>query len=282
MIGFKLKVLVADDSKLVHDVFQQISAHSPIPFDVISAEDGQQTWEILTKGGVHLAFIDVNMPEMSGMDAVGKARIAGNKTFVTLMSANANQRRMQLALNLRVYEFLAKPFSPNDVIAILKTYCRVTAPSNALVVDDSATVRRIVAKVFANSIFNIDVTEAADGESALAQCDEGEFDVVFLDCNMPGLPGTQTLERLLERDPGVKVIMISGERNEERRKWAMDRGAFAFLYKPFNAADIDRELHELFGLRRPLLAGVEPLRLARSPINAPAEVDWKAAAIATS
>jgi len=83
--------------------------------------------------------------------------------------------------------------------------------------------------VLANSIFNIDVTEAGNGEAALEHCDNGEFDVVFLDSNMPGLPGTQTLERLLERDPGVKVIMISGERNEERRKWALDRGAFTFL-----------------------------------------------------
>jgi len=274
MIGFKLKVLVADDSRLVHDLFQQISAHSPIPFDVISAEDGQQTWNLLNQGGVHVAFIDVNMPLMSGMEAVNKARTGGNKTFVTLMSANANQRRMQLAQQLRVYEFLAKPFAPDDVLGILKTYCRVTVPSNTLVVDDSQTVRRIIKKVLANSIFNIDVTEAGDGLSAVDHCDNGEFDAVFLDCNMPGLPGTQTLERLLERDPGVKVIMISGERNEERRKWALDRGAFAFLYKPFNAADIDRELHALFGLRRPLLAGVEPMRFGRAAAEVPAEVEW--------
>jgi len=62
MIAFKLKVLVAGDSRLVHDIFQQISAHSPIPFDVISAEDGHQAWDVLNRGGVHLAFIDVNMP----------------------------------------------------------------------------------------------------------------------------------------------------------------------------------------------------------------------------
>lgn len=274
MSGFKLKVLVADDSKLVLDVFHQISAHSPIPFDVIPAEDGQQTWDLLNEGSVHLAFIDVNMPQMSGMEAVNKARTGGNKTFVTLMSANANQRRMQLAQQLRIYEFLAKPFASEDVLGILKTYCRVTVPSNALVVDDSQTVRRIINKVLANSIFNIDVTEAGDGLSAVDHCDNGEFDVVFLDCNMPGLPGTQTLERLLERDPGVKVIMISGERNEERRKWALDRGAFAFLYKPFNAADIDRELHALFGLRRPVLAGVEPMRFGRATAQVPEEVQW--------
>jgi len=241
---------------------------------VISAQDGDQTWDALTKGGVHVAFIDVNMPQMSGMEAINKARMLGNKTFVTLMSANANQRRMQLALQLRVYEFLAKPFRPEDVLAILKTYCRVTVPSSALVVDDSATVRRIIKKVLANSIFNIDVTEAGNGETALDDCDHDEFDVVFLDCNMPGLAGTQTLERLLERDSGVKVIMISGERNEERRKWALERGAFAFLYKPFNAADIDRELHALFGLRRPVLAGVEPMRFARAQAYAPTDADW--------
>jgi CheY-like chemotaxis protein len=276
MTAFKLKVLVADDSKLVHDVFNQISAHSPIPFDVVSAEDGQQCWDTLSRGGIHLAFIDVNMPEMSGMEAVGKARTGGNKTFVTLMSANANQRRMQLAQQLRVYEFLAKPFTNEQVMEILKTYCRVTVPSSALVVDDSATVRRIIKKVFANSIFNIDVTEAGDGQTTLDYCENGEFDVVFLDCNMPGLPGTATLERLLERDPGVKVIMITGERNEARRRWALDRGAAAFLYKPFNATDVDRELHALFGLRLPQLAGIEPMKFGRAvpTPNAPIEVRW--------
>jgi CheY-like chemotaxis protein len=187
---------------------------------------------------------------------------------------------MQLALQLKVYEFLAKPFTALDVLSVLRTYCRIAVPSNILVVDDSATVRRIVKKVFANSIFNIDVTEAGSGQIALEQCMSGEFDAVFLDCNMPGLPGVETLEHLLEHDPGLKVIMISGERNEERRKWALDRGAAAFLYKPFNAFDIDRELHALFGLRMPQLAGVDPLKAARK-IAIPYEIDdivWKRAA----
>ena len=35
MHGFKLKVLVADDSKTIHEVFHDIAAHSPIPFEVI-------------------------------------------------------------------------------------------------------------------------------------------------------------------------------------------------------------------------------------------------------
>jgi DNA-binding response OmpR family regulator len=74
----------------------------------------------------------------------------------------------------------------------------------------------------------------------------------------------------------VKVIMITGERNEARRRWALDRGAAAFLYKPFNATDVDRELHALFGLRLPQLAGIEPMKFGRAvpTPNAPIEVRW--------
>lgn len=255
----KLKVLVVDDSTTIHGIFSEMAEGSPIPFEVIRAHNGQQCMEFLKRGGVHLAFIDVNMPGMSGMEAVGAARYEGIKTFVTLMSSNPSKRRLQLARNLKVYEFLTKPFTPADVYAILRTYITVTAPTSALVVDNSSTVRRLINKVVTSSIFNIDVTEAADGQKALDACETGEFKVIVLDCNMPGLNGLETLERLIERDPNVKVIMMSGERNEERRQWALDRGAIAFLYKPFYPEDIDRELHKLFNLKMPILASVEDM-----------------------
>jgi CheY-like chemotaxis protein len=259
MSALKLKVLVADDSAVIHSIFADIAEHSPIAFDIIRADNGRQCEQFLKTGGVNVAFIDVNMPDISGMEAVGVARQLGNKTFVALMSVNANERRLQLARQLKVYEYLEKPFTADDVVGILHNYCRVIVPSQALIVDDSATVRRIIQKVLRSSIFNIDVAEAGNGSDALELCENGEFDVIFLDCNMPGLNGMETLERLLERDPGVRVVMISGERNEERKAWALKRGAVAFLHKPFYATDVDRELHALYRLKMPMLADVEPL-----------------------
>jgi CheY-like chemotaxis protein len=101
------------------------------------------------------------------------------------------------------------------------------------------------------------VTEAGDGEAAIACCEGGGFDVVFLDCNMPGLNGIETLERLVARDEGAKVIMMTAERKESTRQQALDAGATAFLYKPFSARDIDRELHALFALKLPELGATE-------------------------
>lgn len=254
----KLRVLIADDSASIHTVFTEIGATSPIPFDVVRANNGRECAEMLSQGGFNLAFIDVNMPEMSGMEAVSLLRQGGHKTFVSLMSGNNDAQRLALARQLKVYEFLHKPFTAAQVHTILRTYCRISVPTQALIVDDSATVRRIIGKVLDASIFNIDPTEAGNGADAIELCESGEYAVVFLDCNMPGLNGFETLERMLERDPDVKVIMISAERNEERKQQALDRGAIAFLYKPFHGVDIDRELHTLFNLKMPLLANVEP------------------------
>ncbi len=254
MTPLKLKVLVADDSSAVQAFFAEVAETSPIPFDIVKALNGREATELLSAGGINLAFIDVNMPEMSGLEAVGAARQIGLKTFVTLISGQTSARRVHVARQLNVYEYLSKPFTPAAVHDILRTYCRVTVPTKVLIVDDSATVRRIISKVLSSSIFNIDVTEAGDGMTALRQCVSGEFDAIFLDCNMPGLNGLETLEHMLEIDPAVKVIMNSGERNEEKRRWALERGAVAFLYKPFYPADIDRELHAIFGLKMPMLA----------------------------
>ncbi len=274
MARFKLQVLVADDASIVHELFAALAKASAIPFDLISVRDGRECMDRLVGGRINVAFIDVHMPQMDGMDAIGQARRIGAKTFIALMSATANTRRLQLARQLKVYEFLEKPFTPADVTAILQTYCRVTVPSQALIVDDSATVRAIIKRVLANSIFNLDPTEAANGETAFTFCEHGQFDVVFLDCNMPGMDGIATLDRLLARDPNVKVIMISGEQNEERRKRALARGARAFLQKPFFPADIDRELHGIFGLKMPVLAGVEPSPLAK--VDLAEAVQWSA------
>lgn len=274
-MSLRLKVLVADDATAIHTVFANIAANSPIPFDLVTARNGRECMDILGRGRINVAFIDVTMPEMNGMDAVDGARRIGNKTFIALMSTSANKRRLQLARQLKVYDLLIKPFTPEDVIAILQTYCRVTVPSRALIVDDSATVRSIIKRVLANSIFNIDPTEVGDGETALAYCRNAGFDVVFLDCNMPGLDGMETLSCLLAHDPNVKVIMISGEASEERRRRAIKEGAVAFLQKPFFAADIDRELHAIFGLRPPGLADIEPMRIGKSEADA-VPLQWSA------
>ena len=260
-----IRMLVADASPAVARFFEDVVADSRFPIELVTAQTGPECMTFLEQGDIGLAFIDVHMPEMSGLEALGRARFNGNKTFVTLMSSRADAPRFDLARQLRVYEYLIKPFTADDVSAILKTYQRVVARMHALIVDDSRTMRLLVRRVLERSIFRLHVEEAGDGTTALARFGHETFDLVFLDYNMPGLNGVETLERVLARDPGTRVIMISAERDEAHVREAEELGASAFLYKPFFRADVDRALHRALGLKMPGLAASpgQPHRIRR-------------------
>jgi DNA-binding response OmpR family regulator len=250
----EVKILIADDSRPIHTFIAEIVSRWSMPARVVTADDGQQCMELLASGDIDLAFIDINMPEMTGMEALGAARYQGIKTFVTLMSAKTSAARLKLARELKVYEYLVKPFEAAAVEAILRTFQRVTQPTRALIVDDSTTVRRMIQRILANSLFRITAEEAGDGPTALRKWFGAGYDIVFLDCNMPGLNGIDTLEQLLSVKPDARVIMMSGERNEQRRLFALQRGAVDFLYKPFYPIDVDRTLHGVYDLEMPELA----------------------------
>jgi two-component system, chemotaxis family, chemotaxis protein CheY len=251
MLNRSIKMLVADDSQAIRSIFREVAERSCALIELIEASNGRECVKLLSHGDIDLAFIDVYMPEMSGLEALRGARHVGIRTFVTLMSGPDSDQFMDLAQQLRAYEFLRKPFGIRDIEAIIETYRRVVGPTKVLIVDDSMTVRKIVQKVLAASIFRMDCYEAPDGETALGYCGRVNFDIIFLDCNMPGLDGLATLDRLRLRSPDAKVVMISGERGKDYASRALKRGAAAFMYKPFHPRDVDAVLHSMFGLRLP-------------------------------
>jgi CheY-like chemotaxis protein len=248
-----ISMLVADDSHFIQQILTDAARASKLPLRISATDNGRDCLTLLNGGNVDMAFIDVHMPELSGTEAFWAARKQGIRTFVTLMSNPPSTEAVEMARKLSAYEFLFKPFEPADVVAIMKTFDRITSPTKVLIVDDSLTVRQLVQKVVKGSMFNCDIAEAADGETALALCRCTEFDVVFLDYNMPGLSGVDTMKRLMVMQSSPKVVMISGEQNPTMEQEALDSGARAFLRKPFYSTDVDRVLHTLYGLRCPTL-----------------------------
>src|SRR3984893_18504786 len=208
-----ISMLVADDSHVVQQIFIDAARASKLPLRISSTDNGRDCLTLLSGGNIDLALIDVHMPELSGIEAFWAARKQGIRTFVTVMSNPPSIEAVEMARKLNAYEFLFKPFAVSDVLAIMKTYSRITSPIKVLIVDDSSTVRQIVQKVVRGSIFNCEITEAGDGETALALCRNSEFDVAFLDCNMPGLSGLKPMTRIRECHVSLELVIISAERD---------------------------------------------------------------------
>jgi len=246
------KVLIADDSNAVHQLIRD-ALPSDYSANIVHAFDGVECLQALDHG-VDLAFIDVHMPTMGGMDALWAARISGNKTFVTLISGRSNKRCIELARQLDAYEFLTKPFGKEQIDAILSTYQRVSTPMHVLLVDDSPVSLKVMRKVLSTSVFHLEIEEANTGAEALSRSKSETFEVVFLDVNMPGMNGYTTLARLMQTNPHAKVVMISSEYSPARERQALKLGAAAIMHKPFFPTEIDAVLHRIFGLQSPKLA----------------------------
>src|ERR1700761_9332468 len=163
-----IAMLIADDSQVTQQILAEAARASKLPLRLTTTDNGRECLTLLNGANIDLAFIDVHMPEFSGIEVFWSARKQGIQTFVTLMSNPPAAEAVEMAIKLRAYEFLFKPFTLQDVLAIIKTYARISAPTRVLIVDDSSTVRQLVQKVMRGSIFNCEITEAADGETALS------------------------------------------------------------------------------------------------------------------
>src|SRR5260370_6310494 len=117
MSDHSMRILVADDSATVHRISRKTLQRASFPIEMVGAGNGRDCLRLLGSGEFGLAFIDVFMPEMSGLEALGNARFMGNKTFVTLMSAYPHQRCLKLARELHAYEILFKPVRPAELEA---------------------------------------------------------------------------------------------------------------------------------------------------------------------
>jgi len=248
-----ITMMIADDSHISQEILTEAARSTKLPLRFTSTDNGRECLTLLNGANIDLAFIDVHMPELSGTEAFWSARKQGIQTFVTLMSNPPAAEAVDMAIKLRAYEFQFKPFTVGDAIGIIKTYARISSPTKILIVDDSSTVRQVVQKVLRGSVFNCEVTEAGNGEAALALCRTTDFDVIFLDRNMPVMDGLATMKRLQLIQSSLKIVMMSAEQSLGKEHQALDAGACAFLRKPFHSDEVDKVLHAAFGLRSPNL-----------------------------
>lgn len=114
-----------------------------------------------------------------------------------------------------------------------------------LIVDDSSLSRRILSKIIAKE--GREIIEANSGFSAIEIFSLEKPDIVFLDLNMPDLPGLEVLKNLMEINPQVKVIVATADLQEITKKLALEGGAYTIINKPFNEEEIQKLLNSLEG-----------------------------------
>ena len=121
---------------------------------------------------------------------------------------------------------------------------------NILIVDDSSTTRMMISRSLQLARVPVGtLTEAADGEAALALLQESWVDVVIADINMPVMNGIEMMQRMKadEELKSIPIIVISTEGSSERIESLQALGVSAYVRKPFTPEAVRDTFRKVMG-----------------------------------
>ncbi len=99
-----------------------------------------------------------------------------------------------------------------------------------LIIDDENSIRRTLRDILENEGYAID--DAPDGLEGLKLVKNNHYDVILCDIKMPKMDGLEVLDKILESNSDVPVVMISGHGNIDTAVDAIRKGAYDYISKP--------------------------------------------------
>ena len=198
-----LRAVLLSASQNDHDMFRQAASTTRVPIEIVECKSVAAACQAVA-AGVDLVFIDGAIANVATTQVVAVARAQSKPPFLVLLAAP------DAAVELLTTDAVAaKPARPDEARRLVERSMRVRIASRVLVVDNSSTMRSIVRKILGATRFPFDVSEAAEGAAALKLAAESEFDIVFLDYNMPGFNGLETLAEFKRAKRRMTVVVMS-------------------------------------------------------------------------
>lgn len=261
-----MKVLVVDDSPTSRAfIRKELEAGG---YEVLEATSGQDALALLKSAPQEsppqesaavestpkdsslpqLVTLDVEMPVLDGYEVcqqIRKQSPVANGTQqnsqalpIVFITANDTLEGRIRGFNAGATDFIRKPFGKGELLKVVDGLLKPEqqyAGESALVVDDSATVRNIIANTLRQ--MGLRVTEAEDGRQALEIVRErmDDLDLVITDFTMPVMDGPAFC-RHLRNDLGLKdlpVIFLSAAAESSHILEMFNAGADDYLVKPF-------------------------------------------------
>ncbi len=118
-------LLIDDDARLAELLDGYMTPQGVV---VVHAGGGQAGLAALAAGGFDAVLLDVMMPGLDGLAVLRKMRDAGHRTPVIMLTARGDEADRVVGLELGADDYVAKPFSPRELLARLRAVVRRAAP----------------------------------------------------------------------------------------------------------------------------------------------------------
>jgi two-component system, sensor histidine kinase and response regulator len=256
-----VRVLYADDHAKSRELAHADLTRRGFVCDV--AADGQDALRAIRRAHAEgkpfaLAIIDMHMPGPTGLDV---ARIVASdrslsSTRVVLLTSLADRIAADASTDVGIVESVMKPVRRHALYQAIAEALRpptqvkkplaVTRPASAaresalatqpvriLVAEDNLVNQRVVLGLLAKLGHRADAVR--DGLEAVRAVETGAYDLVFMDCQMPGLDGFEATRRI-RRLPGTKgavpIVALTANAMEGDRERCLEVGMNDYVTKP--------------------------------------------------
>jgi two-component system, chemotaxis family, chemotaxis protein CheY len=253
-MGLIRTLLVDDSADFLDSAEQFLSADHNI--EVIGrSQSGPEAIDEVSRLRPDLVLMDLAMPGMNGLEATQAIKAIDSPPRVIILTLYDNPEYRAAAGHVGADAFLTKSDFGERLLALIHDL-QVTAGADGvtnegimkdiLVVDDSATMRRMV-KACLSSLPGTRFLEANSGLQAIEQLILVPISLIVLDLNMPDMHGLEVLEFVKGHQSyrHIPVVVLTTRGDEASRTAVQAAGASAYLTKPFQPAELSRQVSEL-------------------------------------
>ncbi len=238
----KVRVLLLDQSKIEEANFLTIYLRS-FAIDVIKSNQlDKHVYE-----GIDALYIVANQDDSSWMLELGT--YSKKAPIILLVEEDA---KLQTKLTHIVNEIVAKPLLPSRVAKHLYSVnsiettkqkveaLRIKRETKALVVEDNLINQRLIQILLEG--YDINVTTASNGLEAIRQSTQHQFDIIFMDIDMPeknGIDATREIKEGTSINSITPVVALTAMAMEGDKEMLIEKGLDEYLSKPLTRAKLE-------------------------------------------
>ena len=262
------RVLIVDDNKRASEVLGRYCRAEGMRSDAVMG--GTQVLDLLyeatqNRSPYDLVLLDQSIERITGSTLARMIRAMPEFSAlpIVVLVPTGQQELKSLSISDEAIRVVTKPVRLRSLLnAMLRSFGQEVAEARPvatsfqkslqgriLLAEDNRTNQEVAVAMLEG--LGCEVEVADDGPSVLDMCQSADYDLILMDCLMPGLDGMETTKRIRERENGAKhripIVALTADVGIETRKVCLDAGMDDFLGKPIDVDELRTVLRERLG-----------------------------------
>lgn len=248
--------LIIDDSEIDRDYLKKVLSSWKI--DSLSASNGLEAYEIITREKIDYIIVDWHMPELNGLELLKKLQDNNiNIPNILMITAHNKQELLNEAQNSNIYieKIIEKPFTPSTLYNTIfdkkieskrveSKKMKLISSKKALIVEDNEINQLVTSQMLESIGFDIDI--ANDGLEAVDMVNKSNYDIVFMDLQMPKMDGFEATKKIREFNKNTPIVALSAAVMDKDKELTSLAGMNNHLAKPLIRSELESILKQYF------------------------------------